>query len=115
MEFGDFEDVVNCALMVLEVGMGSDAYIIHIDADCCPKRFVFENNVTIYVVHHHLERHWGVGESEIHNGRFEKPISGFECGFLLISFTNLYVVITPSDIKFCVYVCVTEVSNEVHN
>jgi len=115
VKLGYFEDVVNCALVVVEVGMSGDADIIHVDMDCRPKGFVFEDGVAVDVVHHGLECCWGVGESEIHHGRFKESVSGFKRGFLLIPFMNLDVVVTPSDIEFCVYVCITEVSNEVCN
>src|SRR6266702_4929650 len=113
MELGDFENVMDCVSMVVEVGTGGDSDVIHIDADCCSEGFMFEDDVTVNIVHHGLERCWRVGESEIHNCGFEKSISGFKHHFLFVSFADSYVVITPSDVKLRVYVCVTEVSNEV--
>ncbi len=53
----DFEDIVDCTSVISEVGASSDTDIV-LNADCCPKGFVFENNVVVDVVHHGLERCW---------------------------------------------------------
>ncbi len=34
---------------------------------------------------------------------------------LFIPLTNSYIVVAPSDVEFCIYVCVTEISDEVRN
>ncbi len=113
MELGDLENIMDCTVMVIEVGMGGDSDIVHIDADCCSKGFMFENDILVDIVHHGLEHRWRVGESEIHDCGFEKSVSGFKRCFLLVSFTDPHVIISPSDVKLRVYVGVTEVSNEV--
>jgi len=115
VELGNFEDIMNGMSVVIEGGASGNADVIHVNADCHSKGFMFEDDVAVYIVHHGLKRCWGVGESKIHDGGFEESVSGFECGFLLIPFVNPYIVITPSDVKLRVYVCVTEVSNEVHD
>ena len=115
VELGNLEDVVNCVSVVIKGGASGDSDVVHVDTDCCPKGFVFEDDVPVYIVHHGLECRWRIGEPEVHDSGFEEPVSGFKCGFLLVSFMNLYVVIPPSDIELHVYVCVTEVSNKVRN
>ena len=52
------------------------------------------------VVHHSLERSWGVRESEEHHGRFEHSIWGFERGFPFIALLDANVVVSPSDVEF---------------
>src|SRR6266702_511894 len=98
MKLGNFEDVINCATVVIKCGASSDSNVVHIDADCCSKGFVLENDVPVDKVHHGLERRWRVGKSEVHDCGFEKSISGFKCHFLFIPFADPYVVIAPSDI-----------------
>ncbi len=112
---GNFEDVVNGTPMVIEVGASGDANVIHIDMDCGAKGFVFEDDVLVDEVHHGLESCWRISESKIHDCWFEESVSGFKCRFLFISITDSYIVVAPSDVEFCIYVGVTEISNEVHN
>jgi len=115
MELGYLEDVMNCAMVVVEGSTSGDTNVIHIDADRCSKGFVFKNNIPIDVVHHGLEHRWGVGKLEVHDRGFEKSISGFKGCFLFIPFADSYVIVPPSDVKFRVYVCVAKVPNEVCN
>ncbi len=98
---------MNCTSVILEVGAIGDTDIIHVDADCCPQRLMFENDVLIDVVHHGLERRWQIGESKIHDCRFKKSVSGFKRRFLLVSFMDTYVIVPPSHVEFGVDVCVT--------
>ncbi len=58
MKLGDFEDVVDCASMIVHVCAGGDSNVIHIDADSHAEGFVFENDIVIDVVHHGLEGRW---------------------------------------------------------
>ncbi|SRR6266702_1410610 len=76
---------------------------------------MLEDNVVIDVVHHGLERCWRVGESEIHDCRFKKSVSRFKCRFWFISLTDAHIIVAPSDVEFGVYMCITEVSDEVCN
>src|SRR6266702_873626 len=99
MELGNFEDVVDCTTVVLEVSASGNANVIHINADCCSKGFMLEDDVPVNVVHHGLERRWRVGKSEVHDCGFEKSISGFKSRFLFISLADLYIVIAPLDVK----------------
>ncbi len=113
VELCDFEDVMNCVFMICKVCTSGDSDVVHVDSNRSTKRFMFEDNVAIYVVHHGLECRWGVGESKIHDCRFEEPISGFKCHFWFIPFTDAHVIVAPSNIKFGVYVRIAKVSNKV--
>ena len=115
MKLSDFEDVVYGTLMIRQICTGSDPDVVHVDPDRCTQRLMFEDDVTVNVVHHRLKRCWRVGESEVHDSRFEKSVSGFKCCFLFISFVNAYVVVPPSNIKFRVNVCVAEVADEIRD
>ena len=115
VKLGDFEDVMYCALMVGHICTGGDSNVVHVNSDSRTERFVFEDGVVVNIVHHCLERCWRIGESEIHDRRFEKSISGFKRCLLFISFANTYVIIPPSNVKFCVYVCVAEITDKIHN
>ncbi len=115
MKLGNFEDVVNSTSVVVKVGTSSDPNVIHIDKDGCAKGFVLENDVPVDIVHHGLECRWRIGEPKIHDCGFEKSISGFKRCLLFISLADAYVIVPPSDIKFCIYVCVAEVVDEIRD
>ncbi len=115
MKLGDFEDVVYGALMIGHIRASSDSNVVHVDSDSRAERFVLEDDVTVDVVHHCLECRWRIGESEIHDRRLKKSVSGFERCLLFISFANAYIVVSPSNVKFCIDVCVTEVADEVRD
>jgi len=55
VELCNFEDVVNRSAVVIKVGSSGDADVIHVYVDRCSKGFMFEDDVTVYVVHHSLE------------------------------------------------------------
>jgi len=115
MKLCDFKHIMDHPFVIVKVHASGDSDIVHIDADCGAKRFMFEDDVAIDVVHHGLECRWGVGESKVHDCRFEKSVSGFKCCLLFISFADAYVVVTPSYIKFGVYMGITEVLDEVRD
>ena len=115
MELGHLENVRDCALMVIKISAGGNTDVVHVDTDSGPKRFMFGDDITVDVVHHGLEGRWRVCESEIHDHRFKKTVSGFECRFLFITFLNAYIVIPPSDVELHVYMCVAEVTDEIRD
>ena len=115
VKLGNFEDVVDCALMIVHVCAGGNSNVVHVNSDSCAEGFVLENDVAINVVHHGLEGRWRIGESEVHNRRFEKSISGFKCCFLLVSFADAYIVVPPSDVKLCVDMCVAEIVDKIRS
>ncbi len=106
---------MDCASVIVHICLGGDSNVVHVNLDSCTERFMLENGVAIDEVHHSLEGRWRIGESKVHDRRFEKSISGFECSLLLISLTNAYIVVSPSNVKLCVDVHVTEVADEVRD
>src|SRR6266702_3626692 len=115
VELGYAENVRNCASMIVKVGACSDTNVVHIDADSSSKWFMFDDDIAINVVHHSLEGRWRICKPEIHDRRFEKTVSGLKCRFLFIAFADAYIVISPSDVELCVYVCVAEIADEIHD
>ncbi len=113
VQLSDFQDIRDRSSVVVEVGVGGDSDVVHVDTDSCPKWFMFENDIVIDVVHHGLEGCWQVRESKIHDRGLEKSVSGFKRCFLLISLADANIVVPPSDVEFCIYMCVAEVTNEV--
>ena len=65
------------------------------------------------VVHHGLEGGRTVGYSEEHYKRFKEVTVGIEGRFSFISGLDVYVVETPSDIKFCEVLGSTELGDEL--
>ena len=113
VKVSDTKNVRYCMSMVVEVSASSNADIIHIDADGGPQLFMFEDSIAVNEVHHGLKGGWRVCESKVHDSGVKKTVSGFERCFLLIAVADTDVVIPSADIEFCVYVCVTEVANEI--
>ncbi len=113
VELGHAENVRDCASVIVKISAGGDTDVVHVDTDSGPKWFMLDDNVTVNVVHHSLEGRWQVRKSEIHDCGFEKTISGFKCRFLFIALADVYIVIPPSDVELCVYVCVAEVVDEI--
>ncbi len=111
VELGDFKNIMHRVAVVSKVSASGDPNVIHIDADCGTEGFMFQDDIPIDVVHHGLERRWRISESKVHDGWFEKSVSGFKCRFLLVPLTDAYVVISPSNVKFCVYMCIAQVAN----
>src|SRR6266702_1927952 len=115
MELRDFKDVVYSTLMVGYICASGDPNVVHVNSASRSKTFMFEDDVTIDVVHHRLERCWRIGESKVHNCRFEESVSGFKGCLLLIPFTDSYIVVSPANVELRIDVCVTEVSDEVRD
>ncbi len=113
VKLGNFEDILDCASMIVHICTGGDSNVVHVDLDGCAKGFMFEDDVVINVVHHGLESRWGIGKSEVHDCRFKEPVSGFKCRFLLVSFANADVVVPPLDVKLRVDMCVTEIADKI--
>src|SRR6266702_8036641 len=113
MQLGDFEDVVDCALMIVHVCTGGNSDVVHVDSNSRAEGFVLEDDIVVDVVHHGLEGCWRIGESEVHDRRFEKSVSGFECCLLFVSLTDVYVVIPPPDVKYRVDMCVTKIADKI--
>ena len=64
------------------------------------------------VIHHSLEGGETVGHSKEHHERFKEAMVNAEGHFPFISGLDMYVIETPSDIKFCEVPGSTELGNE---
>ncbi|KIJ60822.1 hypothetical protein HYDPIDRAFT_97867, partial [Hydnomerulius pinastri MD-312] len=51
------------------------------------------------VIHHRLERCWGVGKAEEHDRRFEEPAVSPEGGLPFVSFFDTDIVVSPAYVK----------------
>ena len=78
-----------------EVIFGVDADVIHINFQPFFHYYIGED-----VVHKGLERRQCVAKPEEHHCWFKKSQGGNKGGFPLVFFTNVDVVIAPSDVKF---------------
>ena len=70
-----------------------DEDVVHIDSDV-----TFVDQFSENEVHHGLEGGWSVRETKEHDHRFEKAAVCLKGGFPLVSVTNAYVVVPPSNI-----------------
>src|SRR6266702_547156 len=113
MKLGYLKDVVDRVPVIVQICLGRDSNVVHVDPNSCAKGFMFEDDVTVDVVHHGLEGRWRIGESEIHDRGFEKSISGFERCFLLVSLANAYIVVPPSNIELHIDVCIAEIVDKI--
>ena len=75
--------------------------IFDVDTDVVHVNFqpLFSYHVGEDVVHKGLECRWCIAKSEEHHCWFKKSQGGDEGSFPLVFFTNMDVVIAPSDVK----------------
>lgn len=92
--------------MFIEI-LGENEDIIEVDSD-----FALSDQVLEYVVHHPLEGGWGIGETKEHYSGFKKSTVHPERSFLLISFLDLDIVVSPANIKFGEILGALELVNE---
>ena len=72
-----------------------DAQVIHVNL----KPFL-RDHVGKDMVHEGLEHRRSIAEPEKHDCRFIETEGSNECGLPLIFFTNVNIVISPSDVEF---------------
>src|SRR6266702_4052985 len=101
--------------MIVHVGTGGDADVVHVDSNGRTKGFVLEDDIAVDVVHHGLEGRWRIGESEVHDRRLEKSVSGFKCCLLFVSFSDAYIVVPPPDVEFRVDMCVSKITDKIRD
>src|SRR6266702_3579070 len=111
----DLENVSDRCYMSGHVGACCNANVVHVYPYGGSSEFVFEDGVSEDVVHHCLKCRQGIGESEVHDRGFKKSVPCFERCLPFISFLDAYVVVSPSNIKFRIYVSFTEVPYEVRD
>src|SRR6266702_1914603 len=112
---GYLEDVLNGRYVSCHISSCCNTNVVHVNSYSGSPEFMFEDDVSEDVVHHGLEGCRGVGESEVHDGGFEESVPCFERRFAFVSFSDTYVVISPPDVQFRVYVGITEVSYKVRD
>ena len=52
------------------------------------------------MIHESLKRRWGIGKTEMHDQKVERPVSGTEYGFPLVARGNAYEVVGTSKVNF---------------
>ena len=82
--------------MECEVSLGVNAQVIHINFQPALSDHVSED-----MVHKGLECRRCIAKPEEHHCWFKKSQGGDKGDFPLVFFTNVDVVIAPSDVKFC--------------
>jgi hypothetical protein len=65
------------------------------------------------VVHEGLECGWQITEAEVHHRWLEQSTSCFEHGFVFVSFSDAYVVVSLADIELGEYDGSAKVANEI--
>ena len=94
VKFGhSLQDAFGVFLMEGGVG-GVDEEVIHID-----DKPSFGDHIAEGVVHEPLKSGGGIGKPKEHDGRFKESFMGDEGRFPLVTIFNLYVVVSPVNIK----------------
>jgi hypothetical protein len=71
-----------------------DEDVVHVNGDVA-----FIDQLSKDEIHHRLERGGRVRESEKHDHGFEEPTIGLEGRFPLVTISNAYIIISPSDVQ----------------
>ncbi len=82
-------------LPVIREGAGVDKDIIHIAYG-----LAIVDEISEDIIHHCLECHRGVTQSEEHDSWLKQPSVSSECSLPLIPFLNPHIVESPSEIKY---------------
>jgi hypothetical protein len=56
------------------------------------------DQVLEYLIHHHLECGWTIGEAEVHDEGFKLAPVSAECSLPLIAFTDADIIVPPTDV-----------------
>src|SRR5258707_10523649 len=95
---------------VFREGGGVDEDVIHVAYD-----FTTVNELTKDVIHHCLEYHRGVAQSEEHDSWFEQASVSPECGLPLITLLDLHIVEPPAEVKYGEELGATEASQDIRD
>src|ERR1700723_55100 len=60
------------------------------------------NEISENGIHHFLKCHGRIAETKEHNRGFKQSTRANECCFPLIPLFNLDVIVTPTDVEFCI-------------
>ena len=113
MCLGHLEYVAYSGDVVCHSGAGGDTNVVHIYANSGAAYLMLGDYVAVDVVHHGLEGCWRVCEAKVHDHWFEEAVFGLECCFVFVSFSNTYVIVSPSYIQFSVDMCIAQVMYEL--
>src|SRR5260221_321519 len=91
-------------LPVIGEGVGVDKDIIHIAYGLTVVDEISED-----IIHHHLECHRGVAQSEEHDSWLKQPSVSSERSLPPIPFLDLHIVESPSEVKYSEELGITEV------
>ena len=97
-------------LLVFGEGGGVDKDVIHVAYD-----FATINELTKDVVHHHLEHHRGVAQSEEHDSWFKQASVSPECCLPLIALLDLHVVEPPVEVEYGEELSTTEAGQDIRD
>ena len=75
--------------------LGVDSHVIHVDLKPLLRKHICED-----VVHEGLEGGGGVAEPKEHDSGFKESHGGDESGLPLIFFSDVNVVVSPTNVKF---------------
>ena len=81
--------------LVIGEGVGVDKDIVHIAYDLAIVDEILED-----IIHHHLEHHGGVTQSEEHDGWLKQSSVSLECSLPLIPFLDPHVIESPLEVKY---------------
>ena len=95
---------------VFREGGGVDEDVIHVAYD-----FAVVNELTKDIVHHCLERHRGVAQSEEHDGWFKQALVGSECSLPLVALLDPHVVEPPGEVKYSEELSAMEAGQDVRD
>src|SRR6266702_2417871 len=111
--FCDAKNIAHHGNMCFHIGTCCNPDVVHVYADCCALWFMFQYDILVDMVHHHLKCGWQVCKAKVHNHGFIEAISHLEGCFIFISFPDSNIIVPPMNIKFHIYVGIAQILNEV--
>jgi len=95
-------------LLVFGEGGGVDEDVIHVAYD-----FTMINELMKDVIHHRLEHHGGVAQSEEHDSWFKQASVSLECGLPLITLLDPHIVEPPVEVEYGEELSTMEVGQDI--
>ncbi len=93
---------------VFREGVGVNEDVVHV-----AYYLAIVDELAEYVIHHSLECHRGVAQSEEHDGWFEQASISLECSFPLVTLLNLHIVEPPVEVKHSEELGIAEAGQDV--
>src|SRR5258708_1537501 len=97
-------------LPVFGEGGGVDEDVVHVAYD-----FATVDELMKDVIHHCLEHHGGVAQSEEHDSWFEQASVSPECGLPLITLLDLHIVEPPMEVEYSEELSTMEVGQDIRD